>query len=90
MIESEFLRLLVEETADALIITAPDGIVLNRSRGLENTFGFAQDEAASQSLYCLVLPAGYSLAAGCDARIVNLINTRKLTDQVESVVENLK
>jgi PAS domain S-box-containing protein len=90
MIESEFLRLLVEETPDALIITAPDEMVSVWSRGLESTFGYTQDEAAGQSLYSLMLPAGDSLAAACDGCIVNLINTRKLTDQVESVVENLK
>ena len=56
MIEAMYLRLLVEESPDALIITTLDGKVLYWSRGAEGTFGYKAEEAVGQSLHDLVLP----------------------------------
>ena len=56
MIDSDYLRLLVEETPDALVATAPDGKIMYWSRGAESTFGYMREEAVGQSLYDLVLP----------------------------------
>jgi len=57
MIDADYLKLLVEETPDALIATAPDGRVLYWSRGAENTFGYPAGEATGRLLDELVLPA---------------------------------
>jgi protein-histidine pros-kinase len=56
MIDSDYLKLLVQETRDALIATDPDGKILCWNRGAENTFGYTADEATGRSLDELVVP----------------------------------
>ena len=56
MNEADYLKLLVEETPDALIATAPDGKVLYWSPGAERTFGFTAQEAKGRCLDGLVVP----------------------------------
>ncbi len=54
---TDFNKLLVEETPDALIATSPDGKVLHWNRGAETTFGYASAEAVGRSLDELIVPA---------------------------------
>jgi protein-histidine pros-kinase len=56
MLESDYYRLLAEETPDALIAMAPDGKVLYWSRGAESTFGYTAQEANGCLLYELIVP----------------------------------
>jgi protein-histidine pros-kinase len=56
MIEEDYIKLLVEETPDALIAMAPDGRVLYWSRGAETTFGYTAEEATGRLLDELVVP----------------------------------
>jgi protein-histidine pros-kinase len=56
MSEDEYVKLLVEETPDALIATAPDGKIEYWSRGAASTFGYTAEEAVGHFLYELVLP----------------------------------
>ena len=53
---SDFYKLLVEETPDALIATSPDGQVLHWNRGAETTFGYTSAEAVGHTLDELILP----------------------------------
>jgi protein-histidine pros-kinase len=57
MIESDFLKMLVEETPDAVIAMGPDGKVRYWSKGAESTFGFSIAEAMGHPLDELVVPA---------------------------------
>jgi len=57
MVKADYLKLLVEETPDALIATAPDGRVLYWSPGAEATFGYSGREAVGHLLDELVVPA---------------------------------
>ena len=54
--KTDFHKLLVEETPDALIATSADGKVLHWNRGAETTFGFASAEAVGRSLNQLIVP----------------------------------
>src|SRR6058998_1291398 len=54
--KTDFHKLLVEETSDALIATSADGTVLHWSRGAETTFGYASEETVGRSLNELILP----------------------------------
>jgi protein-histidine pros-kinase len=56
MIEIDYLKLLVEETPDAVIAIAPDGEVLYWSKGAESTFGYTKTEAIGHRLQDLVVP----------------------------------
>jgi protein-histidine pros-kinase len=58
MNDPNYLKLLVEETPDALIATSPDGKVLYWNRGAERTFGYTAEEAAGRLLDELVVPPG--------------------------------
>src|ERR1051325_2388635 len=55
--ETDFQRLLTEQTPDALIATSPDGKVLYWNPGAENTFGYTSQEAVGRSMYELIVPA---------------------------------
>src|SRR5260370_4519853 len=54
--KTDFHRMLVEETPDALIATSPDGTVLQWNRGAETTFGYTSAEAVGHSLDELIVP----------------------------------
>src|SRR5258705_109576 len=54
--QSDFQKLLVEETPDALIATSLDGKVLYWNRGAEATFGYSSEEAVGRSLNDLIVP----------------------------------
>src|SRR6266404_2426178 len=54
--KTDFHKLLVEETPDALIATSADGTVLHWNRGAETTFGYSSAEALGRSLNELVVP----------------------------------
>ena len=41
----DFDQLVLEENPDAVVLTAPDGIVLRWNRGAETIFGFTAGEA---------------------------------------------
>ena len=58
MTEQDYLKLLVEETPDAVIATALDGTVHYWSRGAETTFGYSKAEAIGHSLEDIVVPPG--------------------------------
>jgi len=58
MIESDYLKLLVEETPDAVIAMSPDGKILYWSKGAENTFGYTRAEVLGIALDELVVPPG--------------------------------
>ena len=58
MIDEDYLKLLVEETPDALIATTPEGRVLYWSRGAERTFGYTAEEIIGRPLDELVVPPG--------------------------------
>src|SRR5438445_11526641 len=53
---TDFHKLLVEQTPDALIAMSPDGKVLHWNRGAETTFGYASAEAVGHSLDELIVP----------------------------------
>ena len=54
--KSDFQKLLVEETPDALIATSLDGKVLYWNRGAQTTFGYSSEEAVGRSLNDLIVP----------------------------------
>src|SRR6266540_3773954 len=54
--KTDFQKLLVEETSDALIATSPEGKVLHWNRGAETTFGYTAAEALGRSLNELIVP----------------------------------
>ena len=54
--ESNFYQLLVDQTPDALIATAPDGAILYWNSGAEATFGYSPAEAIGHSLFALIVP----------------------------------
>ena len=56
MNETDYLKLVVEETPDAMIATDSAGIILYWSPGAETTFGYASAEALGKSLDDLVVP----------------------------------
>jgi protein-histidine pros-kinase len=56
MTEADYLKMLVEETPDALIATAPDGKVLYWNKGAQKTFGYSSQEALGRILDDLVVP----------------------------------
>jgi PAS domain S-box-containing protein len=53
---TDFSKLLVEQSPDAMIVTSPEGRVLYWSPGAETTFGYTGDEVAGKSLTELVVP----------------------------------
>jgi PAS domain S-box-containing protein len=56
MSREDLQAVLVEETADALIATTPEGKVEFWSRGAEATFGYTAQEAVGQTLTNLIAP----------------------------------
>ena len=59
MSETNYEKLLLAETPDALIALAPDGRVLYWNPGAEATFGYTSEEAVGHSLYELIVPPDY-------------------------------
>ena len=55
------LAALVEQSADALIVTSPQGRVLFWSPGAQATLGWTEDEAMGAALADLVMPRGQAL-----------------------------
>ena len=53
---TDFARLLVDETPDALIIASSEGRVLSWNRGAETTFGYSSGDAIGHSIYELIVP----------------------------------
>ncbi|AXA90248.1 PAS domain-containing sensor histidine kinase [Massilia sp. YMA4] len=58
MSTTDFSQLILEETPDALIVTAPDGVVLHWTRGAEAVFGYTAAEALGATLAQLIVPPG--------------------------------
>jgi PAS domain S-box-containing protein len=58
MIESDYQKLLVEETPDAVIAADAAGKILYWNKGAETTFGYAKEEAIGSALEGLVVPPG--------------------------------
>lgn len=56
MDDTDFGKLILEETPDAVIVTAPDGTVLYWTKGAEAVFGYSADEAAGHTLAELIVP----------------------------------
>jgi PAS domain S-box-containing protein len=56
--KTNFHKLLVEETPDALIASSADGTVLYWNRGAETTFGYSSEEAVGRSFDELIVPPG--------------------------------
>src|SRR5882724_5164251 len=54
---TDFQKMLVEETPDALIASSPEGNVLYWNHGAETTFGYSTEEALGRSLDELIVPA---------------------------------
>jgi PAS domain S-box-containing protein len=57
MNDTDFGRLILEETPDAVIVTATDGVVLYWTRGAESVFGYTPEEARGRTLADLIVPA---------------------------------
>ena len=55
--QRDYQRLLVDETADALIATTPDGRVQFWNRGATNIFGYTSEEATGRLLTELTIPS---------------------------------
>jgi PAS domain S-box-containing protein len=53
-----FEQLLLHESPDAVVVTAPDGTVLFWNNEAENVFGYASAEAVGQPLESLIIPEG--------------------------------
>src|SRR5271167_1389959 len=53
---TDYEKLLVTETPDALFVVSPDVRVLYWNHGAETTFGYTSEEAVGRSLYELILP----------------------------------
>jgi len=58
-------KLLLDESPDAIIATAPDGTVVYWSRGAERMFGYTSTEASGRLLHDLIIPPDYIEEEGC-------------------------
>ena len=58
VIDSDYIKLLVNENPDALIATGPDGKILYWNKGAGTTFGYSSAEAVGAILGDLILPPG--------------------------------
>jgi PAS domain S-box-containing protein len=56
MDDIDFGKLILDETPDAVIVTAMDGVVLYWTRGAESVFGYSTDEARGRTLGELIVP----------------------------------
>ncbi len=56
MDDVDFGRLILDETPDAVIVTAPDGTVLFWTRGAQGVFGYTREEVAGRKLGELIVP----------------------------------
>ena len=56
MNDIDFGKLILDETPDAVIVTATDGVVLYWTRGAESVFGYTADEARGRTLGELIVP----------------------------------
>ncbi len=54
--ETDFDRLFLNETPDAVIITTPEGEVVYWNKGAETVFGYGRDEVVGRSLVEIIVP----------------------------------
>jgi len=54
--KGDFVRVLLDETPDAMLAIAPDGKVLHWNRAAEAIFGYTRDEAVGHLLVDLIVP----------------------------------
>jgi PAS domain S-box-containing protein len=57
-VDTDFGKLLFDESPDAIIATAPDGRTLFWNRGAEKIFGYMSAEAVGRPLGDLIVPNG--------------------------------
>jgi PAS domain S-box-containing protein len=57
-VNTNFHRLVLEQTPDATVITSPDGVILYWNDAAESVFGFAAKETLGLNLAQLILPPG--------------------------------
>jgi PAS domain S-box-containing protein len=60
---TDFAKLILEETPDAVIVTSPDGEVACWTRGAQSVFGYTGEEALGRSLASLIVPPDMQDAA---------------------------
>jgi len=53
---TDFAKLILEETPDAVIVTTPEGIVVCWTRGAQSVFGYTGEEALGRTLASLIVP----------------------------------
>jgi len=53
---TDFAQLILDETPDAVIVTAPEGMVVCWTRGAQTVFGYTEDEALGRPLSALIVP----------------------------------
>ncbi|MBY0240710.1 MAG: PAS domain S-box protein [Burkholderiaceae bacterium] len=53
---TDFAKLILEETPDAVIVTTPDGNVVCWTHGAQSVFGYTSDEALGRPLASLIVP----------------------------------
>jgi PAS domain S-box-containing protein len=56
MNDTDFGKLILDETPDAVIVTGTDGVVLYWTKGAEAVFGYTADEARGRTLGELIVP----------------------------------
>lgn len=53
---TDFAKLILDETPDAVIVTTPDGEVVCWTRGAQSVFGYTGEEALGRTLASLIVP----------------------------------
>ncbi|MTW03311.1 PAS domain-containing sensor histidine kinase [Pseudoduganella ginsengisoli] len=53
---TDFAKLILDETPDAVIVTTPDGEVVYWTRGAQSVFGYTGEEALGRTLASLIVP----------------------------------
>jgi PAS domain S-box-containing protein len=57
-VTTDFAKLLMEQSPDAFVVTAPDGQILHWNRAAESIFGYTEDDAIGRMLFELIVPEG--------------------------------
>ncbi len=55
---TDFAKLILDETPDAVIVTTPEGEVVCWTRGAQSVFGYTGEEALGRPLASLIVPPG--------------------------------
>ncbi|MRV72209.1 PAS domain S-box protein [Duganella sp. FT92W] len=53
---TDFAKLILDESPDAVIVTTPDGVVVFWTRGAQSVFGYTGEEALGRPLASLIVP----------------------------------